>query len=243
MDFTREKGIARFLIIFSLAFIFAGVTLLSQTIIKSKQTRPLAAPFVGCIAGVAGDEWLCQCELPNGEWFVECSTIEAQSQKQPYIDSCGGDKEKAYLQWKYDIPIIEAGGKCTCGGQNVCPLPETQQPKTKENPIPYEINPPTDSPPTPTTRVFNPNQPTISFLKPQRVFPTEIPQQESQQPQSNAQEFIIPQLQFPNFNLNIDVRPVGQAVNASLGFFENIFYKIKSYDASLENYINNLIHR
>lgn len=262
MDLTGKKTVAKFIILFSMGVIILAMILATWFSKNLKTSRSHAqvtdctadsgsmdycgdtAPFRGCVGGVGGNEWLCMCRLKSGKWWSECSIIE-DTGKQKWIDNCGGDKEKAFMQWKYDVAILETRGECSCGGQNICPLPETQkppstqQPPTSENPITYEINPPTDSPPTPTTQVLRPNQPTIDFLNQQRVFPTET----TTEPQTLKSEFNFPQFQFPNLNFNIDTRPVGQAINTSLGFFENIFYKIKYYDASLENYINNLIRR
>lgn len=79
-----------------------------------------SAPFRGCVGGVGGNEWICMCRLPNKKWWSECSVMEDSEGKQRWIDQCGGDKEKAFSQWKYDIAIMETGGKCSCGGQNVC---------------------------------------------------------------------------------------------------------------------------
>lgn len=75
-------------------------------------------PFRGCNSPPA--EWICQCRLPSGKWWSECSVAEDSSGKQKYIDKCGGDGQKAFTQWKYDIAILETEGQCSCGGQNIC---------------------------------------------------------------------------------------------------------------------------
>ncbi len=120
------------------------------------------APFRGCNAPPA--EWLCQCRLPSGKWWSECSVMESSEEKAKYTEKCGGDGGKAMLQWKYDIALAETEGKCSCGGQNVCgsllPVRPTFPPG--ENPgMPPPLNPIpiiTDIP-TPTLTYRVPTQP------------------------------------------------------------------------------------
>ncbi|MBI3379375.1 hypothetical protein HY029_01310 [Candidatus Gottesmanbacteria bacterium] len=134
-----------------------------------------SAPFRGCNGG---GEWLCQCRLPSGKWWSECSVIESGEEKQRYRDKCGGDDGKANLQWKYDVALAETGGQCSCGGQNLCgSLVPTRGANPKFPPagsppvVPtYVIDTPIATP-TLTYRVID--QPTI----PKRIYipPTNIP--------------------------------------------------------------------
>lgn len=185
-----------FLAIILIGIIAAYVALQNtlQTKSKAQETNSDTPPFRGCVAGVSGNEWLCMCRLPSGEWWTECSIIEDTVGKQKYIDQCGGDKEKAFMQWKYDVALSETGGQCSCGGQNVCGS-LVRDPKAPPKSFPTPETPiwPTQLPvvtaviptliPTPTLAYQVPTRsldPTGIYLPPTNVpiiFPTSINQQ------------------------------------------------------------------
>jgi len=246
MKFFKKNYFASFLTIFSIILLSLGIVLGTLTIQNSKQTQPRAEgpPFVGC---VGGGEWLCMCQTASGEWWHECSIIEDSAGKQTYIDKCGGDQQKAFLQWKWDIAKSQSGtgNPACCGGQNVCgslipdrptasPQP-TSQPQPTEAVVPTSTSQPTSTPPN------------NSFPTQAQVFPTTetfFPTSTSNQsiilsfslPKFNLPQFQIPILQLPNF-----APAINNIVDIPLGFLESIFYRIKYYDSNLENYINNKI--
>lgn len=138
-----------------------------------------SAPFRGC---VGGGEWFCQCRLPSGKWWSECSIIESIEEKQRYREKCGGDEQKALLQWKYDMAMGETGGQCSCGGQNVCgslvnnpKVPPTSFP-SPETPIWPTLPPVIEIPtiiPSPTSTYQIPTQPAAPTAI--YILPTQLP--------------------------------------------------------------------
>lgn len=172
------------------------------------------APFRGC---VGGGEWICMCRLPNKKWWSECSVIEQVEVKQKYKDQCGGDEQKAFSQWKYDVAMGETRGQCSCGGQNVCPAPTPVGGKTGGggggggNFPPGEKPPPLASPvidtpiPTPTLTYrlgTGPVAPTTVFVPPTNApfyrEPTVI-----YQPPGSAPEITPTPVSKPLINIDI----------------------------------------
>lgn len=140
----------------------------------SSQKKP--RPFVGC---VSAGEWLCQCELPNDQWYVECSILEDKEGKQKYIDRCAGDAEKARIQWLWDQGKMSGSGDpACCGGSNVCPLPTSTL-----RPIP-----PTLPPRIPPTDIPEIRIPTISPTSiPTSILPTTPPYRPPEIPVNNPE--------------------------------------------------------
>lgn len=126
------------------------------------------APFRGCNSPPA--EWICQCRLPSGKWWSECSVAEDAEGKQKWLTQCGGDNGKALLQWKYDIAIIETEGKCSCGGQNVC----GSLVKPRATPVPKSF-------PSPQTPIWPTQLPLVTAfiptLIPRPTFTYQVPAQ------------------------------------------------------------------
>lgn len=152
-------------------------------------------PFRGCNSPPA--EWFCQCRLPNRRWWSECSIMESTAEKQRYRDKCGGDEQKAFLQWKYEIALAETGGQCSCGGQNVCGSSPTVAPTSIPTSIPtQEPIEPTETPvllatPTPYPSI-TPGGPT-SIITPtiSNITPTSIPVNPTITNPTNPKEPII----------------------------------------------------
>lgn len=153
-----------------------------------------SAPFRGCNAPPA--EWICQCRLPSGKWWSECSVMEDSEGKQKYRDKCGGDEQKAFSQWKYDIALSETQGKCSCGGQNLCgslvrdPNAPPKSFPSPEKPIwPTQRSQIIDTPIPSPTLIYQapkqPLQPTSIYIPPTSapiIYPTSVRQQPSLTP-------------------------------------------------------------
>lgn len=197
-----------------LTFIFLAITLLGlsagilatkntlQTRSKAEEITPTpadcasdtqredycgdSAPFRGCNGG---GEWFCQCRLPDKKWWSECSVIEDSTGKQKRVTQCGGDQNKALLQWKYDVALSETGGKCSCGGQNICgSLVPTKGPPANVPPAQKPVWPtqfpvenvvltplPTSIPVVPTRQIIPPTI-YIPPTSPPIINPTSTPQ-------------------------------------------------------------------
>ncbi len=150
--------------------IIAGNTLLRSTL--DTRSKAEERPFFGC---VSGGEWLCACEVPGVGWqALECSLMEDTEGKQKWIDRCGGDAEKAKVQWLWDMAKRDGRVDPTCcGGSNVCPLPTLSQ-----RPIPPTLPPqipPTDIPGIRIPTIIPTSIPTFILPTAPPYRPPEIP--------------------------------------------------------------------
>lgn len=197
-------------------------------------------PFVGC---VSGGEWLCQCELPNDQWYVECSILEDTEGKKKYAEKCGGDMEKARIQWLWDQGTVSGTGDPTCcGGQNVCGslIPTRPPPQEIENIQPFEEpNPPE---PEPITEPFT-SPPAEQLPIPAKHIPFQINDTgrlgsgnrlNDQQSQSDPRPLSFPRVE-------IDLPRINSLTRKPLGSLESLFHIITFYDSRLENFINSVI--
>lgn len=117
----RKKSKSIFFTFAILVVTLVGIIAINTTLNNNLDTRSKAEerPFFGC---VSGGEWLCACEVPGKGWeALECSLMEDKEGKQKWIDHCGGDAEKARIQWLWDMATRDGRVDPTCcGGQNVC---------------------------------------------------------------------------------------------------------------------------
>lgn len=230
--------VAKILIVISSCAIMLGIFLLSDVIKKTNQSQPSAeAPFVGC---VGGGEWLCICPY-NGDYFHECSIIEDTEGKQKYIDKCAGDRDKGFLQWKWDTALQGTGDGNCCGGQNLCgsliltrpPRTQNQQQESQQTSSQIDLNDmfknfrPTASPDRTDSRpLVNDNQ-NSTIVQPTVPRPTD--------------SFPVKIFEFPTSPPN-NRNSHSESINSPPSFMERSFYQIKLYDSLLENYFNNMIY-
>ncbi len=196
------------------------------------------APFFGC---VSAGEWLCACEIPDVGWqALECSLMEDKEGKQKWIDQCGGDAEKAKIQWLWDMAKRDGRVDPTCcGGQNVCGslLKPTQTPiqieeEYEEEPAP---EPTIDKAPPPEKRVpLQPNVKTQLRFKEERSKKLQeiqesvsIPEEKSFSPTSIG--ISLPKVNLIRIN-NITRQPLGTA--------SRFIQLVMMYDKKLEDWIN-----
>jgi hypothetical protein len=246
MNLFQKKQFATVITLLSLGMIIFGIILGTSTLQQPKQTKTKAEgpPFRGC---VGGGEWLCMCQTASGEWWSECSIIEDSAGKQTYIDKCGGDQQKAFLQWKWDIAKSQSGtgNPACCGGQNVCgslipdrparsPNGQNSSGETVSLTNPTSV-PPTFPPPQPPTPRINIPTTAIAFQETQQSAP------QNTNTQTSESNFNSPNFKLPSFQIAEGISAINRLASIPLGFLESIFYRIKYYDSNLENYINNKI--
>ncbi len=265
MNPPKYKQFAKWLFMFSIVLILVAMLLATTQLNNVRQTRSHAqepvgdctqldpgnenycgdsAPFRGCVGGVGGNEWLCICRLKTGKWWSECSIAEDETGKQRWINQCGGDKEKAFMQWKYDIALMETGGDCSCGGQNVCGSLVPTKPAGVftggggSGVAPTDVIYPTTAP---------------RALPTQQDMPAVTNQNNSEQNVNTTSPLTggsvsLPHVKLPSFSLpTIQFHPnlsgVNRLVSTPLDFFESLFNRITFYDSRLEHTINTVFHR